>query len=75
MQRAAIARALVTQPTLLLAGGPSGSLDKGTGQEIIRIMTTLNREQNLLIVMVTHNRAITVRPTGSSGWPAVEIEQ
>jgi lipoprotein-releasing system ATP-binding protein len=58
MQRAAIARALVTQPNLLLADEPTGNLDQATGQEIIRILRTLNHTQKLTIVMVTHDRAI-----------------
>jgi lipoprotein-releasing system ATP-binding protein len=58
MQRAAIARALVAQPTLLLADEPTGNLDQATGQEIVRILRTLNHRQNLTIVMVTHDSAV-----------------
>jgi len=58
MQRAAIARALMVEPDLLLADEPTGNLDQLTGQEIIRILRTLNDRQNLTIVMVTHDGAI-----------------
>ncbi len=58
MQRAAIARALVAGPDLLLADEPTGNLDQATGQEIIKTLRTLNRRQNLTIVMVTHDQAI-----------------
>ncbi len=61
MQRAAIARALVAGPKLLLADEPTGNLDHATGQDIMNILTTLNREQNLTIVMVTHDPAIAQR--------------
>jgi lipoprotein-releasing system ATP-binding protein len=58
MQRAAIARALITQPDLVLADEPTGNLDQSTGEEIIRILRDLNQRENLTIVMVTHDRSI-----------------
>lgn len=58
MQRCAIARALIAQPKLLLADEPTGNLDRSTGRQILSLLKQLNEEQNLTIVMVTHDESI-----------------
>jgi putative ABC transport system ATP-binding protein len=57
-QRVAIARALAGSPTLILADEPTGALDTRTSAEIMDLLTRLNREQALTVVVVTHEHDI-----------------
>lgn len=54
-QRVAIARAIVADPDLLLADEPTGNLDARSGEEILNILSTLNKELKKTIIMVTHD--------------------
>lgn len=54
-QRVAIARAIVTDPNLLLADEPTGDLDKLSAEDIMELLTRLNREFGKTIIMVTHD--------------------
>jgi putative ABC transport system ATP-binding protein len=54
-QRVGIARAIVTDPTLILADEPTGDLDRKTGNGILDLMQSLNREHGKTIIMVTHD--------------------
>jgi len=54
-QRTGIARAIVTDPTLLLCDEPTGDLDRKSGDEILDLLQALNKEQGKTIIMVTHD--------------------
>ncbi|RME19181.1 MAG: ABC transporter ATP-binding protein [Deltaproteobacteria bacterium] len=62
-QRVAIARALFSRPKLILADEPSGNLDSATGRQIIGLFESLNRDEGLTVIVVTHEGQLFENPT------------
>lgn len=62
-QRVGIARAIVSDPTLLLCDEPTGDLDRRSGDEILELLRALNREHGKTIIMVTHDPHASARAT------------
>ncbi len=62
-QRVGIARAIVTDPTLLLCDEPTGDLDRKSGDEVLNLLQSLNRDQGKTIIMVTHDPRAAERAT------------
>ncbi|MGI9272926.1 MAG: lipoprotein-releasing ABC transporter ATP-binding protein LolD [Woeseiaceae bacterium] len=60
-QRAAVARALIARPQLVLADEPTGNLDAGNGEHVMQLMLELNQEMQTSLVIVTHDMSIAKR--------------
>jgi lipoprotein-releasing system ATP-binding protein len=60
-QRAAVARALITRPQLVLADEPTGNLDAGNGEHVLGLMLELNEELQTSLIIVTHDHSIAAR--------------
>jgi predicted ABC-type transport system involved in lysophospholipase L1 biosynthesis ATPase subunit len=62
-QRVALARALINRPNLVLADEPTGNLDERTGNSVMDLLLALCADENVSLVLVTHNKAHAARTT------------
>jgi lipoprotein-releasing system ATP-binding protein len=60
-QRVSIARALINKPKLIFADEPTGNLDRESGKAVLDLMAEINHENNITMVMVTHDREVALR--------------
>ena len=58
-QRVSIARAIAKNPKLLLCDEPTGALDYKTGKEVLKLLQDMARKNNMTVIIITHNQAIT----------------
>lgn len=66
-QRVAVARAVIMEPEVILADEPTGNLDTETGRKVEDLLMNLNRQRNITLVVVTHNRSLAKRMSRSVG--------
>ncbi|NPU85471.1 MAG: ABC transporter ATP-binding protein [Syntrophaceae bacterium] len=66
-QRVAVARAVIMEPEVILADEPTGNLDTETGRKVEDLLMNLNRQRNITMVVVTHNRSLAKRMSRSVG--------
>jgi putative ABC transport system ATP-binding protein len=57
-QRVAIARALISNPKIILADEPTGALDSKTSEDVMKLLTSVNKDLGLTVVIVTHERGV-----------------
>lgn len=60
-QRVSVARALILEPKVVLADEPTGNLDTATGEELLNLLISLNKEKGITFVIVTHNEPLSTR--------------